>query len=159
MDNLSKTVTYKEAVRSNTAVRFGIENIPNELQLKAMMDTAVHIVDKVRAKFGEDAVDISSYFRSEKLNKKVGGAKGSQHLSGEAVDLDSKDNTLNLAIFNFIKDNLVFDQLLLEHPDANGIPQWVHCSYVEHPKKNRGQILVVLKDKTIPFGEFKVGMQ
>lgn len=155
---ISKTVSLQEATKSQTAIRFGIENIPNETQIKAMQDTCIHVVDKVRAKFG-DAVDVSSMFRSEKLNKKIGGSKTSQHMKGEAVDMDSKDNSLNLAIFNFIKDNLVFDQLLLEFPDANGVPSWVHCSYVEHPKKNRGQILVVLKGKTIPYGEFVKGMQ
>lgn len=154
---ISKTVSLKEATRSNTAVRFGIENTPNQTQLEAMVHTAEHIIDSVRKQFS-DAVDVSSFFRSEKLNKKVGGSKTSQHCKGEAVDLDSRDNTLNQAIFDFVKDNLVFDQLLLEHPDANGIPQWVHVSYVSHPKKNRGQILVVLKDRTIPFGEWSKGM-
>lgn len=157
--NLSKTVTLNEAIRSNTAVRFGIENTPNETQQKAMVDTAVHIVDAVRKQFG-DAVDISSFFRSEKLNSKIGGAKGSQHTTGEAVDLDSRDNTLNTAIFNFVKDNMVFDQLILEAPDANGIPSWVHVSYVNHPKQNRGQILVYLASskKYVPYGEWQKGM-
>ncbi len=158
MERLSKTVTFKEATRSNTAVKLGIANIPNEQQIKAMIDTCEHIVDSVRNKYG-DAVDVSSMFRSEALNKKIGGAKGSQHCSGEAVDLDSKDDKLNLEIFNFIKDNMVFDQMVFEYPDEKGIPSWVHVSYVEHPKKNRGQILVKLKDKYITWGEFKPGMR
>ena len=155
---ISRTVTLKEATRSNTAVRFGIDNTPNETQIAMITDTAVHIVDSVRKQFGDSTVDVSSFFRSEKLNKKIGGSKSSQHCKGEAVDLDSKDNELNLAIFNFVKDNLTFDQLLLEYPDEKGIPQWVHVSYVNHPKKNRGQILVKLKDKYIPYGEYKIGM-
>lgn len=155
---ISKTVSLKEATRSNTAVRFGIDNTPNETQIAMITDTAVHIVDSVRKQFGDSTVDVSSFFRSEKLNKKIGGSKSSQHCKGEAVDLDSKDNELNLAIFNFVKDNLTFDQLLLEYPDEKGIPQWVHVSYVNHPKKNRGQILVKLKDKYIPYGEYKIGM-
>lgn len=154
---ISKTVSLSEATRSNTAVRFGIENTPNEQQKMAMADTAIHVVDAVRKQFGE-TIDITSFFRSEKLNKKIGGAKGSQHTTGEAVDLDSRDNALNLAIFNFVKDNLVFDQMVLEYPNKDGVPQWVHVSYVVHPKKNRGQILVKLKDRYIPYGEWKVGM-
>ena len=156
---ISKTVSLNEATRSNTAVRFGIDNTPNEAQKMALTDTAVHIVDAVRKQFG-DAVDISSFFRSEKLNKKIGGAKGSQHTTGEAVDLDSRDNALNLAIFNFVKDNLVFDQLILEAPDVNGVPSWTHVSFVNHPKQNRGQVLVYLASskKYIPFGEYKIGM-
>lgn len=161
---ISKTVSLKEATRSNTAVRFGIDNTPNETQIMAITDTAIHIVDAVRNKFG-DAVDVSSFFRSEALNKKVGGATKngkaiSQHCKGEAVDLDSRDNALNLAVFNFIKDNLVYDQLILEAPDANGVPSWVHASYVQHPKQNRGQVLVYLAStkKYIPYGEFQIGM-
>lgn len=154
---ISRTVTLKEATRSNTAVRFGIDNTPNETQIAMITDTAVHIVDSVRKQFGDSTVDVSSFFRSEKLNKKIGGSKSSQHCKGEAVDLDSKDNELNLAIFNFVKDNLTFDQLILEYPDEKGTPQWVHVSY--RTKGNRGQILVKLKDKYIPFGEFVKGMQ
>ena len=155
--DLSKTVSLKEATRSQTAVRFGIDNTPNEKQIMALTDTAVHIVDSVRSRLG-DAVDVSNMFRSERLNKKIGGAKGSQHMNGEAVDLDSKDNRLNVEIFNFIKDHLTFDQLILEYPDEKGVPQWVHVSYVQHPKVNRGQVLVKLKDKYIPFGEYRKGM-
>ncbi len=157
---ISKTVSLKEATRSNTAVRFGIDNTPNQSQMTALTDTAIHIVDSVRAKFG-DAVDVSSMFRSEALNKKIGGAKGSQHCSGEAVDLDSRDDSMNLEIFNFVKDSLVFDQLIAEAPDENGVPSWVHVSFTTHPKKNRGQILVYLAKgkKYIPFGEYVKGMQ
>lgn len=156
---ISKSVSLKEATRSNTAVRFGIDNTPNEQQVMAITDTAIHIVDAVRKQFG-DAVDVSSFFRSEKLNKKIGGSKTSQHCKGEAVDLDSRDNALNLAIFNFVKDNLVYDQIILEAPDANGIPSWVHVSFVSHPKQNRGQVLVYLAStkKYIPFGEYQKGM-
>lgn len=157
---ISKTVSLSEATRSNTAVRFGIDNTPNETQKMALADTAIHVVDAVRKQFGE-TIDITSFFRSEKLNKKIGGAKGSQHTSGEAVDLDSRDNAMNLAIFNFVKDNLTFDQLILEAPDEKGVPSWVHVSYVKHPKQNRGQVLVYLASskKYIPFGEFQVGMK
>lgn len=153
---ISKTVSLKEATKSQTAIRLGIDNTPTPEQMTAIADTAVHVVDAVRNKF--QGVDVSSFFRSPKLNKKVGGSTTSQHCKGEAVDLDSKDNALNLAIFNFVKDNLVYDQIILEYPDADGTPSWVHVSFVQHPKINRGQILVKLKDKYIPFGEFVVGM-
>lgn len=157
---ISKTVSLSEAIRSNTAVRFGIDNTPNEAQKMALADTAIHVVDSVRKQFG-DTIDITSFFRSEKLNSKIGGAKGSQHTTGEAVDLDSRDNKLNVAVFNFIKDNLVFDQLIAEAPDDNGVFQWVHCSYVKHPKQNRNQVLVYLAStkKYIPYGEWRVGMK
>ena len=158
---ISKSVSLKESTRSNTAARFGIDNTPNPTQLEAMVHTAEHIIDSVRKQFG-DAVDVSSFFRSEKLNKKVGGSKSSQHCKGEAVDLDSRDNALNLAIFNFIKDNMVFDQLIAEYVDQSGVPSWIHVSFVDTSKypnrTNRQQVLVKLKDRYIPYGEYQVGM-
>jgi len=153
---ISKTVSLQEATKSQTAIRLGIDNTPTTEQMTAIADTAVHVVDAVRTKFA--GVDVSSFFRSPKLNKKVGGSTTSQHCKGEAVDLDSKNDGLNMEIFNFVKDNLVFDQLILEYPDANGTPSWVHVSFVQHPKTNRGQILVKLKDRYIPYGEYQKGM-
>jgi zinc D-Ala-D-Ala carboxypeptidase len=155
MSAIGRYFTLNDVTKSQTASRLGLANTPTESQLMAIAYVIEHVVDKVKDKF---AVDISSFFRNEKLNKAVGGSESSQHCKGEAVDLDSQGNKLNLDVFNFIKDNLVFDQLILEYPEADGTPSWVHVSVVEHPKKNRGQILVKLKDKYIPFGEWRKGM-
>lgn len=149
-----------DVTRSQTATRLGIDNTPDQSKLMAIAYVMEHVVDKVKDKF--PAVDISSFFRNEELNKAVGGSSTSQHCKGEAVDLDSPGNKDNLAVFNFIKDNMVFDQLLLEFPDANGVPSWVHVSIVDPAvdsnRRNRQQILVKLRGKYLPYGEYKIGM-
>lgn len=153
---IGKYFSLVDVTRSQTATRLGIDNSPDQSKLMAIAYVIEHVVDKVKDKF--PAVDISSFFRNEKLNEAVGGSSTSQHCKGEAVDLDSPGNKDNLAIFEFIKNHIVFDQLIIEYPDKDGKPSWIHVSAVEHPKKNRGQILVKLKDRYIPFGEYRVGM-
>ena len=152
--NLSKTVTLKEATYSTTAIRKGIDNTPNEVQIENMKRTAVKIVDPTRNRF--PGARINSFFRCPALNRAIGGSKNSDHMAGRSVDLDSDGNLLNIAIFDFIRTELDFDQCIGEYPDENGVFQWVHASIRE--KDNRGQVLVKLKDKYIPFGEFQVGM-
>lgn len=153
--NLSPSVTLLEATKSQTAIRFGIDNTPNQVQIENMMRVSGKIIEPILARF--PGVFIYSFFRSPALNKKIGGSKTSQHCNGEAVDLDSVGNKANLDIFLTVYD-MVFDQLIAEYPDEKGVPSWVHVSYVEHPKKNRGQVLVKLKDRYIPYGEYRVGM-
>jgi len=152
--NLSKTTTLHEATKSDTAIRLGLDNTPPPEVLERMKVTATRIIDPVRQRFPN--VSINSFYRSPSLNRKIKGAKNSQHVTGEAVDLDTPGNADNVAIFNFVKDQLVFDQCIFELPDANGIPNWVHCSIRE--KDNRGQVLVKLRAKYILWSEYQIGM-
>lgn len=157
---ISKYLSLDECTKSPTAKRLGISNLPNDVQIKAMMYVALNVFDKVREFIG-GPLAASSFFRSDELNAAVpGSSKTSQHKDGEAIDIDCDIYGIgkNIDVFNFIKDNLVFDQLILEYPDVDGKPSWVHVSLVDHPKHNRAQVLVKLKDRYIPFGEFKVGM-
>jgi zinc D-Ala-D-Ala carboxypeptidase len=137
MESLSKHISYEEAIHSDTAKRLGILNIPNAEQLINMRNLATRIFEPVRAHFNVP-IYISSFFRSSALNKAVGGATASQHMAnnGAAMDIDADryGGITNQQIFDFIKDTLDFDQLILE----NG---WVHCSYKE--KGNRKQIVNV----------------
>jgi len=143
MKNISDHITYYEATRSDIAKRFGISNTPNEKQLSNMEKIAINIFEPLRLGLGEFAIYISSFFRSLNLNKKIKGAKDSQHLcdNGAALDLDvdGSDKLQNHQIFNYIKDNLEFDQLIWEFGDDEN-PDWVHVSFNEG--KNRGIILV-----------------
>ncbi len=159
MTKLSKYLTLEEATKSPTAIRLGIDNTPNEEQIKNMTYVALNIFDPVREFVGAP-LGASSFFRCWDLNKAIGGSSTtSDHPNGKAVDLDADiyGNSTNLLIFNFIKDTLLFDQCIGEYPDALGNFAWVHAS-LKRDGKNRKQILVKLKDKYIPFETYKIGM-
>jgi hypothetical protein len=154
--NLSPRISLLTATKSDTAIRLGIDNTPNQVQLENMTRVSGKVIEPILSRY--PMAFVSSFFRSPALNRKIGGAKNSQHMTGEAVDIDSPDNRANLDIFNFAKEYLTFDQLILEAPDASGVPSWVHISLKE--KDNRGQILVFLAStkKYLPFGEWRPGM-
>lgn len=156
-EKISRFLTFGETFKSATAKRLGIDNTPGPELLDELKATASNVYDKVVDHFGKDYVHINSFFRCHQLNVAIGGAVGSQHEKAEAIDIDSPENKRNIEIFEFVK-TIVFDQLIFEYPDEHGVPDWIHCSFVSHPKKNRGQILVKLKAKYVPYGEWKPGM-
>lgn len=140
MKDISKHITYNEAVYSDTAKRLGIKNTPNEEQLVNMKIVANFVFEPLYRHFNTK-IGISSFYRSKALNKAVNGSKSSQHIKGEAIDIDADifGKITNKQIFDFIKDNLEFDQLIYEYgTDEN--PDWVHVSYtIDRP--NRKQML------------------
>jgi len=149
--NISKYVTYAEATKSDTAIKFGIKNEPNEEQLRAMKNVATKIFDPVREFIGKP-LGVTSFFRSAALNKKIGGSsKTSQHMLGEAIDIDCDKfgHSSNKIIFDFIRATLEFDQLIWEYGDNNN-PDWVHVS-LKLNGKNRKQILQKTKEAYLPF--------
>ena len=87
---ISKHISYNEAIHSNTAKRFSIENIPNEEQTNNMKNLAAKIFEPLRLWVG-GPIKINSMFRSEELNKAIGGSSSSQHCKGMAMDLDDVD--------------------------------------------------------------------
>lgn len=155
---ISKYLTLEEAIKSPTALRLGISNMPDKDQLVNMEYVATEIFDRVR-EFVGGPLFASSFFRSEELNDAVpGSSKTSQHMTGQAIDIDCDafGNGTNKEIFDFIRLNLTFDQVINEYPDKLGNPAWVHVS--KTMGKNRGQVLVKLKNKYIPFSAYTVGM-
>lgn len=140
---ISKHITYKESIRSATAIRNGIKNEPNEEQIKAMKELAKKVFEPLRVHFDQPIL-VNSFFRSVALNKRIGGSGTSQHCSGEAVDMDATNGVTNKQLFDYIKDNLEFDQLIWEFGTAKE-PDWVHVSYVSK-KENRNKVLKAVKD-------------
>ena len=140
---LSKNLSLSEMIISDSAKRAGISNMPSEEHLANMKKLAMNIFQPIREHFNQP-IHISSGYRSTELNKLIGGAASSQHSSGEAMDIDMDGSTIsNAQIFDWIKHNLVFDQLIWEFgTDAN--PDWVHVSY-ESTGKQRKQILKGVK--------------
>jgi hypothetical protein len=140
MKNISKYITYLEATTSQTATRKGIVNIPGEKELINMQLVGIRVFDVLREYF-DIPLRVSSFYRSLLLNNSVGGAKTSQHVKGQAIDIQATGDISNKMIFEYIKDNLDFDQLIWEFgTDKN--PAWVHVSYVSKDK-NRKQILYI----------------
>jgi hypothetical protein len=142
---ISKHLSLAEVSRSETAKRNGINNTPSGEHLENFKMLAENVFEKIREHFGVP-IHISSGYRSKELNKAIGGSATSQHCSGEAIDIDmdgSANGITNAQVFNFIKDNLQFDQLIWEFgSDTN--PDWVHVSY-ESTGKQRNQILKAVK--------------
>ena len=140
---ISKHISYKEATQSQTATRKGISNDPDAYQLQNMQLLAEKVFEPIREHFGVP-IAINSFFRSQKLNKAIGGASGSQHTQGRAIDIDDTLGVVsNKQMFEYIKNHLDFDQLIWEFGDNNN-PAWVHISYVS-PTENRNRVLKASK--------------
>ncbi len=135
---ISKHISYKEATHSNTATRRGINNVPSDKHLVAMKVLAKNVFEPVRVHF-DKPIRVNSFFRSVSLNKAIGGSSTSQHCKGEAIDLDATTGFTNKEIYNYIKDNLEFDQLIWEF-GTDKDPDWVHVSF-RADGKNRNQQL------------------
>jgi zinc D-Ala-D-Ala carboxypeptidase len=151
---ISENITLEEATRSPIAKRYGIKNEATEAQIANMVDLAVNVFEPMREALGGLPIIVTSFFRSKELNDCVGGASNSQHLAnkGAAMDIDNdrtNNKPDNIEIFNYIKDNLEFDQLICEFPLPNGSPDWVHVSY--NNGKNRKQVLKCINGRYLPY--------
>ena len=142
---LSKFVSLAEVIRSDTAKRKGIDNSPTAEHLENLKVISGEVFDKVREYFGVPLF-ISSGYRSAALNKAIGGSATSDHNLGRALDLDQDghgNGVTNADVFNYIKSNLDFDQLIWEFgTDKN--PDWVHVGY--RKGENRKQVLEAYRD-------------
>lgn len=145
MKKISKHISYKEATFSQTATRKDIDNTPTPEILERMKAVAENIFEPLRAHVG-GPIKINSFYRSINLNVAIGGAKSSQHTRGEAIDIDDTFGHMsNKEMFEFIKDELDFDQLIWEFGDDSN-PAWIHVSYVSS-KNNRRRILKAEKQQ------------
>jgi len=142
---LSENLSVAEFSKSDTAKRKGIDNTPKGVHLEAAKELAQNIFQPIREHFATP-IFLSSGYRSDALNKAVGGSKTSQHCKGEAmdIDMDGKGSPTNAEIFNYIKDNLPFDQLIWEFGNDKA-PDWVHVSYKKGGPQ-RGQILTAKRN-------------
>lgn len=129
-----KYFTMKELTKSSTADKLGIDNTPTPETSAQLSNLVTHVLDPLREMYGKP-ITINSGYRCPKLNAAVGGAKSSQHMRGEAADITAGSKTENKKLFELIRDNLPFDQLIDESNYS-----WVHVSYVS-TSKNRKQIL------------------
>jgi hypothetical protein len=141
---LSAHFNLAEFTRSESAKRHNVSNQPTKEHLDNIKILCERVLEPLRMKFGP--IIISSGYRSKVLNHYIGGSLKSQHCEGKAADIDIEDmgGATNKEIFEYIKNNLEFDQLINEFNYS-----WVHVSY--NLGKNRKQVLDALKvnNKTV----------
>lgn len=117
-------------VRSTTATRRGIDNTPPADAIENLGALCRNVLEPARLAFGAP-ITVTSGYRSKELNAAVGGKATSQHLRGEAADIQVKRGLRKL--FKIIKDRGVFDQLLYE---TNGKSTWIHVSYAAYGNRH-----------------------
>jgi len=122
MENISKHLSYREATHSNTAKARKIDNTPSSDTLVRMKYVAENVFEPLREWYGKP-ININSFYRSEELNYAIRGAKNSQHKKGEAIDISAGSSTENKKLFDWIAENLEYDQLINEYDY-----KWIHVS-------------------------------
>jgi len=125
---LSTNFTLYELIKSQTVLRLGIENTPSDEVLQNMTVLCARILEPIREEFAIPFTP-NSCFRSEKLNTAIGGSDRSQHMLGQAADIEVP-GVSNQDLALWISQNITYDQLILECY-SHGAPHsgWVHVSY------------------------------
>ena len=142
---LSKNFSLNELIKSQTSMRLGINNVPSSQEIFNLKNLCENILQRVRDRFKEPVI-INSGYRSVKLCKAIGSTGKSQHAKGQAADIEVM-NIDNKVVAEWIKNNLNYDQLILEFYKESEGPRsgWIHVSYVsDNPRK---QALLADKDK------------
>ena len=142
---LSKNFSLDEMTKSQTAIRMGLTNNPSEGEVENLRLLCERVLQPVRDHFNH-VVSVSSGYRSPQLSQTIGSSIDSQHCKGMAADFEIY-GTPNNEVFNWIKENLMFDQLILEYWEP-GEPNsgWVHVSYKKEINGNRKEYLMAFKD-------------
>jgi hypothetical protein len=137
---LSNSFNLIEFTSSETASRRGIDNTPSIAVIENLRLLCENVLQPLRDKYGK-SINITSGYRSPKLNKAIGGSSTSQHCYGQAADIqvDKKDY---LKVWEILK-TLPFDQIIFEF-GTESAPDWIHVSFVQG--KNRGQKLKAVKN-------------
>jgi hypothetical protein len=130
---LTEHFTLRELLRSNYAEQRGIVNLPRTAEVvPALKALCVNVLEPLRQAMGQP-VRLTSAYRTPCLNACIGGARNSQHMRGEAADLWCPTESTARTYYNYIREHLSFDQLLLEHRQSNNA-WWVHVSYTNRRK-------------------------
>lgn len=143
--NLSPHFTLAEFTRSDVALRKGIANVPPDVAVERLRLLCANVLEPVRAQFGP--VRVNSGYRCAELNAAIGGAKTSQHMQGEAADIEC-DGADNYALAKWIADNCPYDQVILEcYVPGEPRSGWVHVSHRSDRLGNRREILTYTDGK------------
>ena len=143
---LSKNFYLSELTKSQTAERMGLDNNPSEDETENLRLLCERVFQPIRDHF-DDIVTVSSGYRNEILSEKIGSSRKSQHCKGQACDFEifGVDNN---KVSDWIKENLMFDQLILEHyKPGNPNSGWIHVSYTKDINMNRKEYLMAFADE------------
>ena len=140
MEQFTKNFSYDELIASSTAKRLGLDNTPNEDEKEKLKKLAIEILQPIRDAW-KSPIIVNSAFRSEQVNKAVGGVKNSQHRLGEAADITIGGKDRNRKLFNFIyklinQGKIKVGQLIDEYNYS-----WIHVSLPRTNGKPNNQIL------------------
>ena len=144
-----------EFVRSSTAERLGIDNTPSAEAVDNLRHLTEELLEPLRQQWGRP-IRVTSGYRSEELNRAVGGARTSQHMRGEAADISALSPAMNHRLMiRLLFSGLPFDQLIAEEVDEMNCPRWLHVSLVMRQgganRKNRRQVIVRRKPGVVPY--------
>lgn len=141
--NLTKNFSLAEMIKSETALRLGLENEPDEVQLTNLKALAENVLQPVRDHFGK-GVKVNSALRTLPVNRAIGSGDSSDHVKGMAADIEIP-GVANAELAEWIRDNLEFRQLILEFYTP-GVPDsgWVHVAF--NPADNKKQVLTAMKE-------------
>ncbi len=153
---LSEHLDLSEVVRSESAKRKGISNMPTAEHIANFKILAEKVFEPIREHF-RCPIHISSGYRSKELNAAIGGSLTSQHCQGEAIDIDMDGNPhgiTNAQVFEYIKNYLPFDQLIWEF-GTNENPDWVHVSYSSTGNQRKQALKAVKIDGKTRYNPYK----
>lgn len=145
---LSSNFSLKELTVSDTAIRLGLDNTPNETVTANLKTLAENILQPVREHYGK-SVKVNSGYRAPEVNAAVGGSKTSDHCKGQAADIEI-NGVANGDLAKYITENFKFTQVILEFY-TQGIPDsgWVHVSYDANDLKCQVLTAVKQNGKTV----------
>lgn len=138
---LTPHFTLDEMVKSQTALRLGLDNTPDTDEMESLLALCENVLEPVRIHWAKPVV-INSGFRALPVNRAIGSRDSSQHAKGEAADIEIPGID-NLVLYYWIAEELDFDQLILEFYNGEPSSGWVHVSYVG--LENRNQTLRIDK--------------
>lgn len=128
---LTNNFTLAELTITNS----GLPNVPNSNEIAALKLLCENILQPLREKYGKP-IKVNSGFRSVAVNKAVGGVASSQHVGGQAADITGGNKIENRVLFDLIRNNFTFDQVICESDYT-----WIHVSLKKFG--NRKQTLYI----------------
>lgn len=137
-EQLTPHFNLREFTISATAVRHGIDNVPPNAARENLLSLCREVLEPLRHRFG--VIRITSGYRCREVNRLVGGVPSSQHVAGEAADISVGSDEVGRKMYEFVRERLDFDQLILERNRKTGA-RWLHVSY-RSGGRNRRQAFV-----------------